>query len=161
MLLLLNCTYWSEQRPEMKEHKHEVWPNCRKFGPLKGEWKYLNARSKQGLNFSFLKQWWRVHLGAPVWVYLGRGAIGREGNDPFFYSLITYILICPNEAGTTAGAMRGTKMSRMLRNAAGGHFRNEEFSPKENSWNDLRRSERIRRESRISYTKPDSQRKNK
>lgn len=90
---------------------------------------------------------------------MGRGAIGREGNGPFFYSLITYILICPNETGTAAGAMRGTKMSRMLRNAAGVHFRNEEFSPKESNWNDLRSSERIRRESRISCTKPNSQRK--
>lgn len=84
----------------------------------------------------------------------------REGNGPFFYSLINIcILICPNETGIVVGAMRGTKMSGMLRNAPGGHFRNEEFSPKEGNWNDLRRSERIRRESRISCTKPDSQRK--
>lgn len=80
--------------------------------------------------------------------------IGREGDDsPILLSLIYFYAL------TTAGGMRGTKISKMLRNAAGGCFRNEEFPPKESNWTDLRRSERMRRESRICCPKPDSQRK--
>lgn len=145
---------------------NEIGQIERKFGPFKGTGKYLSARSKRGAKYLLPQAVVKgalAHFGAPVWVTWGEGQwAGRE--MALLSILVSHVVISANEVGTVDGAMRGTKMGRllaaMLKDRRFKDLRNGECSPKEtpkeSNWNDLRGSESIRRESRINCTKPNS-----
>lgn len=121
----------------------------------------MNASSKRGDKYLLLQavaEGALAHIGVPAWVTWGGGQwAGRE--KTLLSTLVSHLVISANEAGTVDGAIRGTKMGRLLaailKDRRCKDLRNGECSPKESNWNDLRGSESIRRESRINCTKPD------